>query len=461
MDQNLPLNLEEEINLIMDLQKKLLLLSPETIESVFQFIINSVIVHSTDRPRQLTSCLFIAIEYRPWAIPYIAQLCYRLLKSATSLNSLSKLKSDILFTIFNKERVKQENLHFLAHCLNVHFLYPQELVDFIHQFMIDKSGFVKEVLGYFAWFAPEIENTNSSLFQQLYSLYSKQCLNNRCMVHSIGPKNGYSDKITEKKENKISSNKLKTNNIYDSDSTEEENNNEVEYKGQIDSSDDSSSDEEEGEDLDPELLEFFRHFDKLRENNWELLKKYRLNGCNHNRINIAIKEDDVDEVQRIVSEQNLDVNKTSRPSIFELSMFCQTDPTFIQISAFYGSVECFKYFYLNGADIQKCDEEGKTTVHFAVAGGNNEIIRLLQRANADFRGAGNIATLYHRNEIFKWIYDTIENDVTFVDKYHGTLLESSCGSNNLEVFRFCMEHGTDVNQKNERGVSSFLFFFSD
>lgn len=449
--------LEDEINTIMNLQKKLLLLSTENVESSYQYIIDSTFILSFDRPHQLTSILFVAIEYRPWSIPYIAQLCHKLLEHDASINSLSKLKSEILFTIFNKERVKQENLHFLAHCLNVRFFFPQEVVDFIHQFSIDKSGFVKELLEYFAWFAPEIEMTNPSLFQKLFSLYKKQCLNNHC---NTDMRRSYSDKTKGKNDNPHMK-PIPTKSTRNDSTEEETEDDEEDDDSANNNNDNSSSDEEEGEDLDPELLEFFRNFDKLRENNWELLKKYRLNGCNHNRINIAIKEDDVDEVQRIVSEQNLDVNKTSRPSIFELSMFCQTDPTFIQISAFYGSVECFKYFYLNGADIQKCDEEGKTTVHFAVAGGNNEIIRLLQRANADFRGAGNIATLYHRNEIFKWIYDTIENDVTFVDKYHGTLLESSCGSNNLEVFRFCMEHGTDVNQKNERGVSSFLFFFSD
>ena len=210
--------------------------------------------------------------------------------------------------------------------------------------------------------------------------------------------------------------------------------------------------EDENENYEPELDEYFTNFDELRENNWSQLKQYRLNCCNHHPINVAIKNDDADEVQRIVSEECLDINETSKPSIFELSMFCQTEPTLIQIAAFYGSVRCFKYFALNDADLQKCDEERKTTIQFAVAGGNYEIIRILQRANIDFSGAANIATLYHRNEIFKWIYDTIENNVKLIDEYHGSLLQSSCESNNLEVFQFCMEHGMDVNQKSARGV---------
>lgn len=433
MNQNISPELETEINMIMDLQKKLLFLTEETIESVCNFILESVFIHSSERPRQLTSSLFVAIEYRPWSIPHIARLCYILLESASSTNSLSKLKFDILFTIFNKERVKQENLHFLAHCLEVCFLYPEELVDFIHQFMIEKSDFVKEILEYFAWFAPEIEMTNPVLFDQLYSLYSKQHSNNR--------------------HNSISSIEEEEEEANDDDDINNNNPN-------IDDDDENNKNsEEEINDFEPELDDFFKNFKNLRENNWELLKRYRLNGCNHNLINIAIKNDDADELQRIISEDCIDINSTSRPSIFELSIFCQTDPTFIQIAAFYQSVKCFKYLYSNGADIKRCDEEHKSTIQFAVAGGNHEIIRILQRANIDFSGAANIATLYHRNDIFNWIHDTIENNLQFVDKYHGTLLQSSCGSNNLEIFSFCMKHGADVNQKDDTGVCIFFFLF--
>ena len=391
-----------EIDMIMELQKKLLSLSSETFDLVFDFIMNSNFIYSSERLQQLTSSIFILIEYRPWSIPYTAFLCKKLMDSAKPTNTLSKLKSDILFTIFTKERIKQENLHFLARCLESHFLYPQELVDFIHQFSIDRPGFVREILLYFAWFAPEIEMINQTLFNKFYCLYQPVAINT------------------------------------------------------LENASNDEDDEEEDDFLGPELDNYFQMFEDLRKNNWDLLKKLRLNGCNHNEINIILKNDDLESLQQFAASQDFDFNQPSKPSIFELSMFCQTDPTIIQIAAFYGSVNCFKYLFLNGADNTKCDDEGKTTVQFAIAGGKNEIIRILQRENFDFSGAANIATLYHRNEIFRWIYDTIVNDVKFVDEGHGTLLESSCGSNNLEVFRFCMERGTDVNQKNSRVF--FIFF---
>ncbi|OHT00823.1 hypothetical protein TRFO_07820 [Tritrichomonas foetus] len=413
---HLPPELEMEVNMIMDLQKHLLSLSEETMESVYQFIMNSTFIHSTDRPRQLTSSLFILIEYRPWQIPYTANLCLKLLESASPTNSLSKLKPDILFTIFTKDKIKQENLHFLAHCLENHFLYPQELVDFIHQYSTDNPS-------YFAWFSPEIEMINPTLFEKLYNHYKPS-------QHETIFNIDLNDNL-----NNIGINNHMINDRF------------------------GDEEEEEGPELSPEMYDYFRNLETLRKNDWELLKQLRLNGCNHHKINVIIKNDDLEALQNLIDISDFDYNQTSLPSIFELSMFCQTDPTLIQVAAFYGAVKCFKYFFINGADAHKCDEEKKTTVHFAIAGGNIEIIRILQRENFNFSGAANIATIYHRNDIFRWIYDTIVNDLSMVDKYHGTLLESSCGSNNLEVFKFCMEHGANVNQKNSRVFLVYKVFY--
>lgn len=421
----IPQQLESEINLAMTLQNKLLNISNETFESIYFFIRNSSFIQSNDRPRQLTNSILTAVEYRPWAIPNIALLCKKWFDQSTSTNIFLKLKSDILFKIFSQELKKQENLHFLAHCLEVNFISPQEIVEYIYQLSVDKSDKMSQLNLYFVWFAPEIEANNIALYQTLSSIFFSK---------SEVPDDQKTVNV-DRNQNILSDAPLCCDAFYSFNQSSENN-----------------------FDCGPELEDFLKNLESYKANNWSLLKQYRLNCCNHHRINLAIKDDNIDELQQIVAEQEFDLNQTSLPSIFELSSYCQTEPTLIQFAAFYGSVECFKYLYLNGADIHKTDEEKKTALHFAIAGGNFEIIRILHRAKFDLSNYAGVAVLYHRNEIFQWINDTFMIDVSKLDQQKELILESSCGSNNLEIFRFCMEKGININKKNDLGIFVIMFF---
>ena len=83
--------------------------------------------------------------------------------------------------------------------------------------------------------------------------------------------------------------------------------------------------------------------------------------------------------------------------------------SFLQIMAFYGAVKCFKYASLNNeydfADVEK----------FAVAGGNMEIIHILEQRNISFEKCLEVSIKFHRNELSDWIlihYKCLESSLS-------------------------------------------------
>ena len=71
--------------------------------------------------------------------------------------------------------------------------------------------------------------------------------------------------------------------------------------------------------------------------------------------------------------------------------------SYLQIMAFYGAVKCFKHACLtNEYDFRGVEE-------FAVAGGNMEIIHILEQMNFSFEKCLKVSIKFHRNELSDWI----------------------------------------------------------
>ena len=71
--------------------------------------------------------------------------------------------------------------------------------------------------------------------------------------------------------------------------------------------------------------------------------------------------------------------------------------SYLQAMAYFGAVKCLKYAILND-DYSLKDVEG-----YAVAGGNMEIIHLLEQKGISFSNCLEVAIMFHRNEICDWI----------------------------------------------------------
>lgn len=146
----------------------------------------------------------------------------------------------------------------------------------------------------------------------------------------------------------------------------------------------------------------------------------------------SIIADDVGSVQEIVSQPLFDINQDIE--IWEHHQFFIHGTKLIDAAAFYGSINTFKYLMMNGAKFH--DNNSKMIIHstgeYAVAGGNLEIVRILDQSHFEF-GKEELLTslLFHHNEIASWINDRL---ILSYDFYRETKMFVASLTNNLEFF---------------------------
>lgn len=181
--------------------------------------------------------------------------------------------------------------------------------------------------------------------------------------------------------------------------------------------------------------------------------QYRRECVNPTRIAKILRNDDIDSLQEFISEIiNFDYNATIENSIFEVNPGLKGDVSLLNYSAIYGSCKCFKHLILNGSNLND------KTVHYAVAGGNLEIIRYLEQNNQDFSKCHRIAAKYFQEEVLAWILDNYSTEIKDRDIYikseNAFLLRYAAAKNmsilfddivniqNITIFRYFL----DINQ---------------
>ena len=190
------------------------------------------------------------------------------------------------------------------------------------------------------------------------------------------------------------------------------------------------------------VRQFASEVAQLTADNWKLLKERRKTMTSGDQIIDSLFCDDLDGFQRVVARAGrFDWNQQINESIFSPPhMFSKT---LIQFAARCGSVKCFRFLLLNGAD-------RSGTVDSAIIGGSNEIVRILEQEKIDFSGALRCAANNHRNEIFGWLQATLfpltmeGHARNNIDAMFGAA--ESC---NLTLLLDLIEMGMDVNMTNQ------------
>lgn len=191
-----------------------------------------------------------------------------------------------------------------------------------------------------------------------------------------------------------------------------------------------------------DLKEFAQNITKLRKNNWRKLKEMRSNNTSHIPLLEILKDDDFDIFQVIESEPGFDYEQRIQPSIFDIHWIIYKSPTLFDYAAYFGSIKCFKYIFLNYIKQKKVEQNKNAinVVHFAIAGGNIEIVRLLHTYDFDFTGAPHFAALYHRNEIFDWTVSVLEIPIKqYLHFDHASVLEYAAKSFNISAIDYCFD----------------------
>lgn len=182
----------------------------------------------------------------------------------------------------------------------------------------------------------------------------------------------------------------------------------------------------------------------LRANNWAKSRELRAIGHNLTPVHEAIINDDADKLQKLSQEIKFDFDQTISPSIFEIHDILQFYPTLLDAAAYYGSINCFKFLLLSGANVFLEDKNHLTVAHFTIAGGDVEIIRILeQQYQCLFRGTLQISARYQWNDIFYWLVN--KEDIDENVENFGTAIQNCAYSNNIEIANFCLEKKVDIN----------------
>lgn len=128
----------------------------------------------------------------------------------------------------------------------------------------------------------------------------------------------------------------------------------------------------------------------------------------------SIEKDDVDTMQKILTESQFDINKKIDEKIIknDFSLPLKFNVTYIKYAASKGSVKCFKYLLINEANV-----DIENTALFAVSGGNPEIIHLCEQKNCSFEGTIKISIKNHLHEITQWLIDNNKDKSCIGDEF--------------------------------------------
>lgn len=194
------------------------------------------------------------------------------------------------------------------------------------------------------------------------------------------------------------------------------------------------------------------NFQQLQENDWELLKKYLAEGHNAESLSAALKFDNVDLLRKYASSPSFNINEQLPPSFFEPSWFVQNEPSLLAFAAYFGSLKCFTYLTSCHASMLNVGRMGSLLSHYAVAGGNLEIVRLCEQGGCDFTGSLHVAAAFSRPEIFFWIQQTMFK--TIDDDEYIEIFANAAESNCYPILEFCLSNWSRINDLNYDGMNA-------
>ena len=155
---------------------------------------------------------------------------------------------------------------------------------------------------------------------------------------------------------------------------------------------------------------FFKELQELKEDDWRLWKKKLGENQQISDVFDAIRKDDDNILQKYSAEPGFDYNQRVMPTIFEPSLFLLDSepacPTLLQLAALHGSINCFKFLKINGADPGLLDKKKRPLLHYAVAFGDAEITRMIEQNDQETSDdLIQLAIEFHHFELYKWLFE--------------------------------------------------------
>ncbi|KAK8835619.1 hypothetical protein M9Y10_042332 [Tritrichomonas musculus] len=171
-----------------------------------------------------------------------------------------------------------------------------------------------------------------------------------------------------------------------------------------------------------ELKKFLANEETSRasETDEKTFKAKRRVGENDGYICKLIRNDMIDDFINYVNSTNFQLTSTIESSIFETNpMLNKRNPSLIEYSAFFGSIQIFKYLLLNKVELTE------SLFIYAIHGRNSEIIHLLEEnlnniSNRIYARSVIESIKCHHNDLADYFMNKQNEDVVFYDgiKYY-------------------------------------------
>lgn len=157
-----------------------------------------------------------------------------------------------------------------------------------------------------------------------------------------------------------------------------------------------------------------------------------------NKLYKYISKDDVERLQEYMGEE-ISVDYVFSKYHFAQDQIMHQCPSLLATAAFLGSINTFRFLVANGADMNVRDKANLSIANFAVAGGNMEIMNILDDSGISFDNSLFIAAERGLFDVFMWLYATKYPDLTIRKKDSTTLLHSAVKSGNSKLINFLLD----------------------
>ncbi|KAK8863962.1 hypothetical protein M9Y10_011656 [Tritrichomonas musculus] len=138
-------------------------------------------------------------------------------------------------------------------------------------------------------------------------------------------------------------------------------------------------------------------------------KENREARINETPIAKAIRKDEIDEFQNIISLTNMNINSKIEFSLFESCSavnYSGSMPSLLEYASFFGSIKIFKYLLLQNAEITSNIWE------YAIHGNNYDIIHLIEGKHIPPHDCIINAIRYYRYDLFDYFIESQDIEIT-------------------------------------------------
>lgn len=194
-------------------------------------------------------------------------------------------------------------------------------------------------------------------------------------------------------------------------------------------------------------------------NTWFFIKRNEKIDENENTFNLNVLDSIIDdddskfiELVTPVSNDDTNPNQLFRVNKYNFPKILSSRPTYASLCAFFGAEKCFSALSMicpggiSSEEFKRPDDENRSPIHFACAGGNLNIIRELYNAGYDLNkedDAGNQPSYYSAmagtTDVIKYLYSKGANVLKCSSNNIMTPFHIACLYGNLDIIIFLCE----------------------